>query len=171
MKRIFVYWRNISEHAQSVRVKSLAEIRYLDELLCAPGGHLPVVNGRFTLRSGQIVRMPIEFSMRGHLHKRPYLVHATYEDFEAAQNMKFEELAQEIADKAAAEAEGPADAETPWTHTYKGVVGRVAREETHETRGPVVVIDCRDGPSRTLNRKTWNEHGVPIEGYSAGSTD
>ena len=83
-KIIFGYWRNISEHPQSVRNKPIAEKRYVDELPCAPGGHVRLVNGTFTIQPGQIVRFPSEFALAGGLHKRPFLVHVTHEDFLAA---------------------------------------------------------------------------------------
>jgi len=91
-KRIFDYWRNISGHPQTVRNKPIAQMRHIDELPCAPGGHVDLVNGTFTILPGQIVRFPVEFAMAGNLHRRTFLSRVTYADFEAAENINLDEL-------------------------------------------------------------------------------
>lgn len=84
MRRIFVYLRNISEFPQSVRSKRMAQARFLDALPAAPGGFVNVENGAFTIRPGQIVRFPSEFYLADNIHRRPYLLAVSYEQFAEA---------------------------------------------------------------------------------------
>lgn len=61
-----------------------------------------------------------------------------------------------------AEAEGQAPLPAPWTHTYKGLRARVTGGQSDEKRGPVVVIECEDGSTRTLNQATWDKESAPL---------
>jgi hypothetical protein len=96
-KKIFDYYRNTSEHPQTLRSRAMEADRHVDELPCAPGGHLPVDHDRFTVQPGQIVRVPIKYVLDGNFHKRTFFSKVTFEDFVAAQKMTLGEAAKVFA--------------------------------------------------------------------------
>jgi len=70
-RRIFVYLR--ANKPGSVRSKSLAAIRYVDELRAEPGDHVPVVKGTFEIAKGQTVRFPAQFYLKDNIHRWAWL--------------------------------------------------------------------------------------------------
>lgn len=97
-KKVFDYWRNISEHPQELRCRLLGVDREVDEFRCAPGGHVAIDHDRFTIQPGQIVRLPIKYVLAGRWMNRPWLVKLDYEAFVAAQQLSLDDVAAAVAE-------------------------------------------------------------------------